>query len=92
VKDALELGPKGVRALAALCHHVVTHGTFAKEGKELARILLEALGATEDVREWLELDLGKPAGARPHSIARMRAVLEELRRSRPAPPPEGGDG
>lgn len=84
MKPGLNLSEKGLRALVALCHHVTTHGTFAREGKDIARIVIDAAGATEDSHAWCELEAGDPR--RGLSVQRMREALEALKNPQaPAP-------
>jgi len=94
VKDAVKLGPKGVRALAALCHHVSGHGTFARDGRRIAQILLAVCDAEEDSAAWDALDRGRPAC--PHSAARLRDALAALTEKPASPqgeaPPEPKGG
>ena len=81
MKNKLELGPRGVRALVALCAHVYRHGTFAKDGRELAQVFLQVTEATSEVREWIQadarLDYSKSTRAQ---LDRLRVALEELYR------------
>ncbi len=76
MKDRLELGPKGIRALVALCSHAMGNGNFAEDGRTLARVLIVTAGAEEDVRAWRAAELGTSLGR--DSLRRLRESVEEL--------------
>lgn len=90
MKPGVTLSEKGLRAMVALCHHVSTHGSFSREGKAIARIMLEVADAAETSRAWCTLEAGDPH--RGLSVKRMREALEALRNPQaPAPrDPKGG--
>ena len=84
MKDKLTLGPKGVRALVVLCAHVIQHGTFAADGKDIAYALIAAAGARDDVRSWLSYDGHDPKAYEKHQAAkrqRLADAIEALRDS-----------
>jgi len=62
------------RAIGALCFHVSRNGSFAEDGRLIARVFLEMLDVPVD--EWREED-AEDYGRRA-SLARLRAVCEEI--------------
>jgi len=74
-EKSLSLGPVGVRALVALCSHVLTHGTFAKDGKRIARAFIGAAGRTEEVLVLLRSPEARSSAA---SAKRLREAVAEL--------------
>lgn len=76
MKDALTLGPKGTRALAALCHHVISNGNMALDAKAIAHVLIATLEAERERETWCEEDRALAGSG--GSVKRMRAALREL--------------
>lgn len=72
------LTEKGVQALVALCAHVLQHGTFDKDGKWIAGLMLTIAGANDEVSEAFDT---RSASFRRDVTARMmraaRAALED---------------
>ena len=74
MKRHLTLGPAGIKALVTLCAHVEGNGSFAVDGKWLARALIVYAGGRDDVARWSAEDLA--AGHSKRDGNRLRRLAD----------------
>lgn len=84
MKQRLELGPKGVLALARLASHVLHHGTFAQDGKRIAAAMLHFADAAEDEKAWKKEDHAAGyAGGNQRALQRLADSCADLFEKKP---------
>ena len=77
MKQSVTFGPRGVRALVALCAHVDINGNFAIDGKRIARAILGACGAEKEVATRRKIEALAYDGGR-SSLKRLRQAWDDL--------------